>query len=109
MMAWCLLLLSAALETAGALVLKHSSETNSPLTSCLAIGVMTASVAVLSFACRSLPIGVAYSAWTGTAIVGTVVLGSYVFREPLGIAQWTCLTMILVGIAGLKLASKTYA
>ena len=44
--------------------------------------------------------------WTGMGIVGTTVLGVFLFQEKLTVPQIICVVMILVGIIGLKLLAK---
>lgn len=51
---------------------------------------------------KTLPVGTAYAVWTGIGIVGTVVLGIFLFNEPLSWPRILFLLMILGGIAGLK-------
>ncbi len=47
---------------------------------------MTASVYLLGVALKFLPIGTAYTVWTGIGAVGTVVFGILAFGEPAGLA-----------------------
>jgi quaternary ammonium compound-resistance protein SugE len=66
---------------------------------------MVLSVALLSVAMRSLPVGTAYAAWTGIGAVGTVLLGIALFNEPATTARMLCVCLIVGGIVGLKLTS----
>ena len=45
-------------------------------------------------------------AWTGFGIVGTSILGIFLFQEKLSVPQVICVIMIVAGIAGLKLLAK---
>ena len=45
----------------------------------------------------------AYAMWTGFGIVGTSVLGIFLFQEKLSLPQMICVALIVVGIVGLKL------
>lgn len=54
-------------------------------------------------ALKQLPLGTAYAMWTGFGIVGTSILGIFLFNEKLSAAQVICLILIVIGIAGLKL------
>jgi quaternary ammonium compound-resistance protein SugE len=62
---------------------------------------------LLASAVRTLPLGTAYAVWTGIGTVGTAVLGIVLFREPATAMRLVCITMIVAGIVGLKLASST--
>lgn len=65
-----------------------------------------ASAVFLSIALRQLPLGTAYAMWTGMGIVGTTLLGIFLFNEKLSVPQVICVILIVVGIAGLKLLAK---
>ena len=52
---------------------------------------------------KKLPLGTAYAMWTGFGIVGTSLLGVFLFKEALNTAQVICIAMIICGIVGLKL------
>ena len=54
-------------------------------------------------ATKVLPIGIAYSIWTGFGAVGTVILGIILFGEQVTPYRILFLFMIIVGIVGLKL------
>ena len=60
---------------------------------------------LLALAVRSLPLGTAYSVWTGIGAVGAVILGIVLFKEPVTAARLICLGLILAGIVGLKLTT----
>jgi quaternary ammonium compound-resistance protein SugE len=56
---------------------------------------------------KSLPLGTAYTVWTGIGAIGTVILGIVLFGEPASVIRLGCITLILAGIIGLKFASTT--
>jgi quaternary ammonium compound-resistance protein SugE len=60
----------------------------------------------LSLALRHLPHGMAYAMWTRMGIVGTSILGVFLFQVKLSVPQVICVILILVGIIGLKLLAK---
>ena len=62
---------------------------------------MIASVVLLEYAARSLPLGTAYAVWTGIGAIGTVLLGIMLFGEPSSAARMVCLALIVIGIVGL--------
>jgi quaternary ammonium compound-resistance protein SugE len=63
---------------------------------------MVASMALLGFAARSLPIGTAYAVWVGIGAFGAAVLGIVLFDEPATLARLGCIGLIVAGIVGLK-------
>ncbi len=70
-----------------------------------AVVCVVASGAMLLIAQRTIPMGTAYAVWTGIGAVGTFVIGIFLFSEPATLARFVFVGLILIGIAGLKLAS----
>ncbi|MPZ21885.1 MAG: QacE family quaternary ammonium compound efflux SMR transporter, partial [Luteitalea sp.] len=62
-MAWTLLLIAALLEPVWALALERSDGFRHLGFSVLGVTVATASLTLLTFALRDLPIGTAYAVW----------------------------------------------
>ncbi|HEX4888678.1 MAG TPA: SMR family transporter, partial [Luteibaculaceae bacterium] len=52
-------------------------------------------------------IGTAYAVWTGIGAAGTVLLGIWVFKEPLSSWRLFFLITLIVSIIGLKWVSHT--
>ena len=104
-LSWIALVVAGLLEVCWAVGLKYTDGFRRPLPSILVIAAIAASMFLLSWAARSLPIGTAYAVWTGIGTVGTVVLGILVFGEPVTLIRLTCVLLIVMGIVGLKLVS----
>jgi quaternary ammonium compound-resistance protein SugE len=103
--AWFALLLAGLLEVAWALGLKYSDGLTRLWPS---LGMLTAialSFALLAVALKSIPFGTAYALWTGIGAAGTVIVGMAAFGEPTDLLRVTCLSLIIAGMVGLKLAS----
>jgi quaternary ammonium compound-resistance protein SugE len=106
-MAWVLLLVAGLLEVAWAIGLKYTEGFTKPLASVLTVSAMAGSVVLLGLAMKSLPVGTAYAVWVGVGAVGTAILGMVLFNEPANLGRIASLGFIVVGIAGLKLATPT--
>ena len=65
-----------------------------------------ASAVFLAIAMKRLPLGTAYAMWTGMGIVGTTLLGVFLFKEKLSVPQVVCVMLIVIGIVGLKILGK---
>lgn len=104
-MNWLVLFLAGLLETVWATGLKYTDGFSRPLPTAGVLAAMAGSVWLLSLAMRSLPVGTAYAVWTGIGTIGTVILGTFLFGEPLTAARMACVALIVAGIAGLKLFS----
>jgi len=81
-MAWIALFVAGLLEIAWAIGLKYTDGFTRPGPSTLTIAAMAASVALLGWAMKTLPVGTAYAVWTGIGAAGTVILGIVLFGEP---------------------------
>ncbi|WP_129645251.1 quaternary ammonium compound efflux SMR transporter SugE [Peristeroidobacter agariperforans] len=104
-MAWVLLLIAGLFEIGWAIGLKYTDGFTRLWPSIGTAVSMIVSVALLSWAMRSLPVGTAYAVWTGIGAVGTVLLGIVLFGEAMTPARLACVALIVAGILGLKLAS----
>jgi quaternary ammonium compound-resistance protein SugE len=60
------------------------------------------SMVLLIRAVRTLPIGTAYAVWTGVGAVGTVLVGSLLFREPTDPWRLLFLSTLIASLEGLK-------
>ena len=104
-MQWIFLVMAGLFEVFWAYELKLSQGFQKPFQSTLTVLGMVVSVYLLSLSLKSLPLGTAYAIWTGIGTLGTVLLGIFVFQEPVNIVGIVCVTMIVAGIVGLKLFS----
>jgi quaternary ammonium compound-resistance protein SugE len=104
-MAWVYLGIAGVLEVIWAYALKQSAGFSKPVEAGIAIVAMIASFIVLSLAMKSLPLGTAYTIWTGIGAIGAFVLGVVMLGEAMTPLRVISAGLILAGIVGLKLAS----
>lgn len=104
-MAWVFLGIAGLLEVLWAYMLKISDGLSKPVEATIAIVAMIASFVVLSLAMKSLPLGTAYTIWTGIGAIGAFVIGIAVLGEAATALRVGSAILILAGIVGLKLAS----
>ncbi|MBW9061725.1 quaternary ammonium compound efflux SMR transporter SugE [Rhizobium herbae] len=104
-MAWIILFLAGLLEIGWAIGLKYTDGFTRLTPTVLTATSMVASVVLLGIAVRTLPLGTAYAVWTGVGMVGTVILGIVLFAEPATAMRLGCISLIIAGIAGLKLTA----
>ena len=105
-MAWVYLGIAGLLEMIWAFALKQSAGFSKPMEAGVAIVAMIASFVVLSLAMKSLPLGTAYTIWTGIGAIGAFVLGVVVLGETATPLRLISAALILAGIVGLRLASE---
>jgi quaternary ammonium compound-resistance protein SugE len=104
-MSWVFLILAGLVEISFAVSLKLNEGFTR-----LGFSLMTAvsgiaSFGLLSLALKHIPIGTAYAVWTGIGAVGTVIVGMIFFQEPRDLARIGFITLIVIGIVGLRFVS----
>ena len=104
-MPWVILVLAGLFEVAWAIGLKYTDGFSKLVPSALTVAAMIASVVLLGLAMKQLPVGTAYAVWTGIGTVGTVILGIALMGDPATPLRLVCLSLIVLGISGLKLAA----
>jgi quaternary ammonium compound-resistance protein SugE len=104
-MAWLILFIAGLLEVGWAIGLKYTEGFTKLVPTVLTVGSMVASIVLLGWALKTLPVGTAYAVWTGIGAVGTAALGIYLFGEPATAARLASIGLIVAGIAGLKLVT----
>ena len=105
MSGWAALLAAGLLEVGWALGLKYSDGLTRFWPTAATAAAIALSFAMMAVALRSLPFGTAYAVWTGIGAVGSIIAGMLLYSEPTDPARIVCLTLIIVGMIGLKLGS----
>lgn len=106
-MTWLILVIAGLFETAWAIGLKYTDGFSRFWPSFWTIVTMVISVWLLGLSVKTLPLGTAYAIWVGIGAVGTVILGIWLFDEPVSPLRMISLLLIVAGIIGLKLASAS--
>ena len=104
-MSWLILIISGLLECAWAVGLKASQGFTRLGPSLFTLVTLTASMGLLAYAARELPIGTAYAVWVGIGALGTALLGILLFDEPASGPRLLCLAGLAASLIGLKLTS----
>ena len=105
-MGWTYLCIAGVFEVAWVIGLKYTAGFSRLLPSAVTLLTMGVSVFFLSQAVKTLPVGTAYSVWTGIGAVGAVALGMILFGESRDALRLACIGLIIVGVVGLRLASN---
>lgn len=104
-MAWVILVIAGLFEVAWAIGLKLSDGFTKFWPSIATVLCLAASMVLLGWAVRSLPIGTAYAVWVGIGALGAAVLGAVLFHEPATPLRMMFLGLLLVAIVGLKVTA----
>jgi quaternary ammonium compound-resistance protein SugE len=102
-MAWVILLLSAVLEAVWATALGHSNGFTLLVPTLVFLAALAASMAGLSWAMRSIPIGTAYAVWVGVGAALTVAYAMATGDEPFSVWKVVFIGGIVCAVIGLKL------
>jgi len=104
-MAWILLFFAGLLEIVWASTMKLSDGFTRPLPAAITIVALIASFALLAAAMRELPLGTAYTIWTGIGAIGAFVVGIVFLGEAITPARLLAAALIVSGIGLMKLSS----
>lgn len=104
-MAWFLLVLAGLFEVVWAYAMKQSDGFSRLVPSVITLVTMIVSFALLSVAMRSLPLGTAYTIWTGIGAVGAFLVGILVLNELASPMRIAAAVLIISGIILMKLSS----
>ncbi|WP_414898051.1 DMT family transporter [Rhodovulum sp. YEN HP10] len=104
-MAWICLFAAGILEIVWAFSMKKSAGFTLVTPTIITLITMLASFGLLSVAMKSLPLGTAYTIWTGIGAVGAFVVGIVVLGEAITPVRIIAALLIISGIIMMKLAS----
>jgi quaternary ammonium compound-resistance protein SugE len=93
------------LEIVWAFSMKQSEGFTKLGPSVVTVVTMIASFALLSLAMKTLPLGTAYTIWTGIGAVGAFAVGVLVLGEPASALRMVAAVLIVSGLVLMKLAS----
>lgn len=105
-MAWLYLLLAGIFEIGWPLGFKLADTHPRQFYPYIALAIVSMALSgwLLYMAQREIPIGTAYVVWTGIGAVGTVILGILFFHDSASMLRLFFVSLILVGVLGLKMA-----
>jgi len=104
-MAWIVLVIAGLFEVVWATAMKQSHGFSLLWPIVVTMAGMIVSFALLSWSMRSLPLGTAYTVWTGIGAVGAFVVGVAVMGEALTPMRVGAAVLIVSGLVLMKLSS----
>lgn len=104
-MAWIYLLIAGLLEVAWAYSMKLSAGFTQVGASLVTIVAALMSFGLLAVAMKSLPLGTAYTVWTGIGAVGSFAVGVAVLGETISATRLLAAALILAGLVLMRFSS----
>jgi len=105
-MAWVVLVLAGIFEIVWAYAMKLSEGFTRLTPSIITLVFMVLSFALLAYAMRTLPLGTAYTIWTGIGAVGSFLVGVFILGEPASAMRMLAAVLIISGLVLMKLSSS---
>ncbi|NPD13616.1 multidrug efflux SMR transporter [Xinfangfangia sp. D13-10-4-6] len=104
-MAWIYLIIAGLLEIVWAYSMKLSEGFTKPAPTIVTLVAMVFSFGLLSLSMRVLPLGTAYTIWTGIGAVGAFVVGIMILNEPATAMRIVAACLIIGGLVLMKISS----
>ncbi|MGJ4858719.1 quaternary ammonium compound efflux SMR transporter SugE [Labrys sp. KB_33_2] len=104
-MAWVYLVIAGIFEVVWAFYMKQSEGFSKLVPTVITFVTMAISFGLLSISMRSLPLGTAYTIWTGIGAVGAFIVGVLVLGEQANAMRIVAAALIVTGLTMMKLST----
>ena len=105
-MAWIMLFVAGIFEVVWASAMKQSHGFTRLIPSIITLVTMVASFLLLSGAMRTIPLGTAYTIWTGIGAVGAFVVGIAFLGEQVSPMRIVAAVLIVCGLVLMKMSAE---
>lgn len=105
-MAWIVLLFAGLFEIVWAYSMKLSEGFTKLTPSLITLFFMVLSFGLLAYAMKTLPLGTAYTIWTGIGAIGSFLVGIFILGEPATAMRMLAAVLIISGLVLMKLSSS---
>ncbi|HFX6519189.1 TPA: multidrug efflux SMR transporter [Acinetobacter nosocomialis] len=106
-MAWAILILAGVFEIIWAYSMKMSEGFTRLTPSVITVVFMILRVVLLSISMKTLPLGTAYTVWTGIGAIGSFLVGIFFLNEPIGAMRMIAAVLIVSGLVLMKISSPS--
>lgn len=104
--AWLFLIASILFEVFGMLFLRYSNGFSNLLPTAGAISCFIMSIWLMTFSLKHIELGISYAVWAAASTAIVALLGIALYQESISTFKITGVTLIVVGVVLLNLASK---
>ncbi len=105
-MAWIFLIFAGIFEIVWAYSMKMSEGFTKLSPSIITLFFKILSFGLLAYAMRTLPLGTAYTIWTGIGAIGSFLVAIFILGEPATAMRMLAAVLIISGLVLMKLASS---
>ena len=106
-MAWIYLAIAGLLEIVWSSAMKDSAGFTRLWPTIISLVGMVASMVLLSISMKTLPLGTAYSVWTGIGAVGAFIFGIAILGEQASVGRIVAAALIVGGLVLMKLSDNS--
>ena len=104
-MAWVALIVAGLFEVVWASAMKQSHGFTRLWPSIITVAAMLTSFGLLAWSMRVLPLGTAYTIWTGIGAVGAFAVGMLILGEAASATRLMAGALLLAGLVLMKVSS----
>lgn len=104
-MSWIYLMIAGLFEVVWSSTMKLSNGFSHVWWTIATLLGMTISFGLLSLSLKQLPLSLAYPIWTGVGAVGAIVVGVLLFGDKIPALTWFFISLLIIGIIGIKITS----
>ncbi|UIJ76342.1 MULTISPECIES: multidrug efflux SMR transporter [unclassified Acinetobacter] len=105
-MAWVVLVFAGIFEIVWAYSMKLSEGFTKLGPSLVTLFFMILSFGLLAYAMKTLPLGTAYTIWTGIGAIGSFLVGIFILGEPATAMRMLAAVLMISGLILMKLSSS---
>lgn len=105
-MAWIFLIFAGIFEIVWAYSMKLSEGFTKLTPSLITLFFMVLSFGLLAYAMKTLPLGTAYTIWTGIGAIGSFLVGIFILHEPASAMRMVAAVLIVSGLILMKVSSS---
>ena len=104
-MTWIFLIFAGIFEIVWAYSMKLSEGFTKLTPSLITLFFMVLSFGLLAYAMKTLPLGTAYTIWTGIGAIGSFLVGIFILHEPASAMRMVAAVLIVSGLILMKVSS----
>lgn len=106
---WLYLIVAIVFEVAGTTAMKFSDGFTKTVPSVVMFVFYILSLVALTYALKRIDMSIAYAVWAGVGTALITIVGIVLFKEPAGLVKIVSILLIIAGVVGLHLSSKSVA